>query len=150
MLDAPEVSEGLVFLRLCASAGVNVKLFNKTPLGRRETKVGHGVCVERDIFKVDTHGTRCQALRLSQLLVLLIRIRNPIDSLASVMALTQAELLKNESIDDRVNSLLVAGTGINLTYDDNANTLTIAGAGNLDYGLITGSVTGTSDYGSLT
>lgn len=66
------------------------------------------------------------------------------------MALTQAELLKSESIDDRVNSLLVAGTGINLTYDDNANTLTIAGAGNLDYGLITGSVTGTADYGSLT
>ena len=66
------------------------------------------------------------------------------------MALTEAELLKSESIDDRVNSLLVAGTGISLTYDDGANTLTIAGAGNLDYGLITGSVTGTTDYGSLT
>ncbi len=66
------------------------------------------------------------------------------------MALTQAELLKSEPIDDRVNALLVAGNGINLTYDDTANTLTIAGAGNLDYGLLTGSVTGTTDYGSLT
>jgi len=66
------------------------------------------------------------------------------------MALTQAELLKNEPIDDRINALLVAGTGISLTYDDSANTLTVAGAGNLDYGLLTGSVTGTSDYGSLT
>lgn len=66
------------------------------------------------------------------------------------MALTQAELLKNEPIDDRVNALLVAGDGINLTYNDSANTLTIAGAGNLDYGLLTGSVTGTTDYGSLT
>lgn len=66
------------------------------------------------------------------------------------MALTEAELLKSESIDDRINSLLVAGTGISLTYDDNANTMTIAGAGNIDYGLVTGSVTGTTDYGSLT
>lgn len=66
------------------------------------------------------------------------------------MALTQAELLKSEPIDDRVNALLVAGNGIDLTYDDTANTLTIAGAGNLDYGLLTGSVTGTADYGSLT
>ena len=66
------------------------------------------------------------------------------------MPLTEAELLKSESIDDRVNSLLVAGTGISLTYDDNANTLTISGPGNLDYGLITGPVDGTTDYGSLT
>jgi len=66
------------------------------------------------------------------------------------MALTEAELLSSETIGDKVNALLVAGTGISLTYDDGANTLTIAGAGNLDYGLITGSVTGTSDYGSLT
>lgn len=66
------------------------------------------------------------------------------------MPLTEAELLRAESIDDRINSLLVAGTGISLTYNDSANTLTIAGAGNLDYGLITGSVTGTADYGSLT
>jgi len=65
------------------------------------------------------------------------------------MALTLAELLKSESIDDRVASMLVAGTGITLTYDDSANTLTIDGPGNLDYGLVTGSVTGTIDYGSL-
>ena len=34
----------------------------------------------------------------------------------------------NERVDDRVNSLLTAGTGINLSYDDNANTLTITGS----------------------
>jgi len=34
----------------------------------------------------------------------------------------------NERVDDRVNALLTAGTGITLTYDDSANTLTIAGA----------------------
>jgi len=34
----------------------------------------------------------------------------------------------NERVDDRVNSLLTAGTGITLTYDDGADTLTIAGA----------------------
>ena len=34
----------------------------------------------------------------------------------------------NERVDDRVNTLLTAGTGITLTYDDGANTLTIAGA----------------------
>ena len=66
------------------------------------------------------------------------------------MALTEAELLSSETIGDKVNALLVAGTGIDLTYNDGAGTLTIAGAGNLDYGLITGSVTGTADYGSLT
>jgi hypothetical protein len=34
----------------------------------------------------------------------------------------------NERVDDRVNSLLTAGTGINLSYDDNADTLTITGS----------------------
>lgn len=34
----------------------------------------------------------------------------------------------NERVDDRVSSLLTAGTGITLTYDDTANTLTVAGA----------------------
>jgi hypothetical protein len=34
----------------------------------------------------------------------------------------------NERVDNRVNSLLTAGTGITLTYDDTANTLTVAGA----------------------
>jgi hypothetical protein len=33
----------------------------------------------------------------------------------------------DERVDDRVNGLLVAGTGINLSYDDGSNTLTIAG-----------------------
>ena len=33
----------------------------------------------------------------------------------------------NERVDDRVNSLFTAGTGISLTYDDAANTLPIDG-----------------------
>ena len=33
----------------------------------------------------------------------------------------------NERVDDQVNSLLIGGTGITLTYDDNAGTLTIDG-----------------------
>lgn len=41
----------------------------------------------------------------------------------------------NESVDDRVSSLLVAGSNITLTYDDTLNTLTIASAG--------GGITGT-------
>ena len=32
----------------------------------------------------------------------------------------------NEQVDDRVSELLVAGTGITLTYDDSAGTLTIS------------------------
>ena len=36
--------------------------------------------------------------------------------------------ITNERVDDRVNSLLTAGTGISLTYDDAANTLTINGS----------------------
>lgn len=35
----------------------------------------------------------------------------------------------NESVDDRVNSLLVAGSNVTLTYNDTANTLTIASTG---------------------
>jgi len=34
----------------------------------------------------------------------------------------------SERVDDRVNALLTAGTGITLTYDDAANSLTVAGA----------------------
>jgi len=45
----------------------------------------------------------------------------------------------NESVDDRVNTLLVAGTGITLNYDDTANTLTIASSGTV-------SGTGTANY----
>ena len=33
----------------------------------------------------------------------------------------------NEAIDDRVNALLTAGTGISLSYDDSAGTLTVTG-----------------------
>jgi hypothetical protein len=36
--------------------------------------------------------------------------------------------LTTEEVDDRVSSLLVAGSGINLNYNDNANTLTINNA----------------------
>lgn len=58
-----------------------------------------------------------------------------------------------EAVDDRVNSLLVAGSNVTLTYNDAANTLTIAASGggssSLDYGLVTGSVTTTDDYGSV-
>lgn len=35
----------------------------------------------------------------------------------------------SEAVDDRVSSLLVAGTGITLTYDDSLNTLTVAAPG---------------------
>lgn len=37
----------------------------------------------------------------------------------------------NEAVDDRVSSLLVAGTGITLTYNDPANTLTIDATGSI-------------------
>lgn len=42
----------------------------------------------------------------------------------------------SEAVDDRVSNLLVAGTGITLTYDDTLNTLTIDSSG-------AGSITGT-------
>lgn len=45
----------------------------------------------------------------------------------------------NESVDDRINSLLVAGTNINFVYDDSLNTLTIN-----SIGAVTG--TGTDNY----
>ena len=38
------------------------------------------------------------------------------------------EYYTDEKVDDRVNALIVAGTGITKTYDDVANTLTIAGS----------------------
>ncbi len=48
-----------------------------------------------------------------------------------------------ETIDDRVNTLFVAGTGIAIVYNDAANTFTIAatgssGGGVTDHGLLTG------------
>jgi len=45
----------------------------------------------------------------------------------------------NERVDDQVNSLLTAGSGISLTYDDSAGTLTIA---NTNLGDITSVVAG--------
>lgn len=42
----------------------------------------------------------------------------------------------SEAVDDRVGSLLVAGTNVSLTYNDPANTLTIAAAG-ANYGTST-------------
>ena len=45
----------------------------------------------------------------------------------------------NEAIDDQVAALLVAGTGITLTYNDGAGTLTIASSGGL------GGSTGSTD-----
>ena len=38
----------------------------------------------------------------------------------------------NERVDDQVNSLLAAGSGISLTYDDSAGTLTIANTNSAD------------------
>lgn len=54
----------------------------------------------------------------------------------------------NESIDDRVAALLVAGTGVTLTYDDGAGTLTIAvsgGGGSSAWGSITGTLADQTD-----
>ena len=51
-----------------------------------------------------------------------------------------------DSIDDRVNTLLTAGTGITLTYDDSANTLTIDG----QTGDVTGVTAGTGLSGGGT
>ena len=51
-----------------------------------------------------------------------------------------------ESIDDRVNALLVAGTGITLTYDDSAGSLTVSG----QQGDITGIVAGDGLTGDAT
>ena len=57
----------------------------------------------------------------------------------------------NEAIDDRVNSLIVAGSGITSTYDDAAGTLTLTG----NVGDITGvnagaGLTGTASSGDAT
>ena len=54
-----------------------------------------------------------------------------------------------ERVDDRVNSLLTAGTGITLTYNDIGGTLTIDGASNLttlDEGLASGTDIDTLDF----
>ena len=58
----------------------------------------------------------------------------------------------NERVDDRVNDLLVAGTGISLTYNDVANTLTIANINDADItGVIAGAaLTGGGTSGDVT
>ena len=53
--------------------------------------------------------------------------------------LSQQIIGLSESIDDRVAALLVAGTGITLTYNDGAGTLTIASSGGGSIGGSTGS-----------
>ena len=53
----------------------------------------------------------------------------------------------NERVDDRVDNLLVAGTGISLTYNDGSNTLTIANTNDAD---ITGVVAGAALTGGGT
>jgi len=45
----------------------------------------------------------------------------------------------SEAVDDRVNALLVEGTGITLTYDDTANTITVDAAGGGGYAKLTAS-----------
>lgn len=49
-------------------------------------------------------------------------LQNALNAKVSTSALS-------ELVDDRVSSLLVAGTNVTLTYDDTANTLTIAASG---------------------
>ena len=52
----------------------------------------------------------------------------------------------NENVDDRVNALLVAGSGITKTYDDTAGTLTLtASGGSASNSFATISVSGQSD-----
>ena len=57
----------------------------------------------------------------------------------------------NEAVDDRVDSLLTAGTGISLTYDDAAGTLTINGQQGDITGVNAGAgLTGTASSGDAT
>lgn len=56
----------------------------------------------------------------------------------------------SEAVDDRVGSLLVAGTNVTLNYDDAANTLTInsAGSSGVAWGAITGTLSAQTDLQS--
>ena len=58
----------------------------------------------------------------------------------------------NERVDDQVNALLQAGTGIQLTYDDTAGTLTIANTNDADItGVLAGNaLTGGGTSGDVT
>jgi hypothetical protein len=67
-----------------------------------------------------------------------------VEVITSAGALTGTAIV--ESIDDRVNALLVAGTGITLTYDDSAGSLTVSG----QQGDITGIVAGAGLTGDAT
>lgn len=62
---------------------------------------------------------------------------------ASIATLNAANQNIGETIDDRVDQLLVAGANITLTYDDPNNTLTIAASGGGGGGLSDG------DYGDV-
>jgi hypothetical protein len=54
----------------------------------------------------------------------------------------------NESIDDRINSLLIAGSNIDLTYNDSLNTLTIDSTGG-QLGSVTDGITTINDVSQL-
>ena len=58
----------------------------------------------------------------------------------------------NERVDDQVNTLLQAGTGIQITYDDTAGTLTIANTNDADItGVVAGNgLTGGGTAGTVT
>jgi len=72
-----------------------------------------------------------------------------VEVITSAGALTGSAI--TESIDDRVNSLLTAGTGISLSYDDGANTLTINGQQGDITGVNAGAgLTGTATSGDAT
>jgi len=72
-----------------------------------------------------------------------------VEVITSAGALTGSAI--TESIDDRVNSLLTAGTGISLSYDDAADTLTINGQQGDITGVNAGAgLTGTATSGDAT
>ena len=56
-------------------------------------------------------------------------VSNNIPTSTSALAEGSNLYFTNERVDDRVGSLLQAGTNVNLAYDDNANTLTISSTG---------------------
>ena len=72
-----------------------------------------------------------------------------VEVITSAGALTGTAIV--ESIDDRVNSLLTAGTGITLTYDDANGTLTVSGQQGDITGIIAGAgLTGDASSGDAT